>query len=321
MTVWRLALVAVGLAYAATGFYVVGGDEQAVVRRFGRAIRTADDQPALRGSGLHCDLPWPFSRVDRIRLNEVRTMNIGLTRPIEQRLGDGAGRDTFPLLTGDRNLLIVRIEVQYRVSAEQLDAWLYSAESAEERLRLLVEAEVVEAIAASGVDFAHTFGRSQLQDLLTVRARELAERQRLGVDIELVAIEDVQPPSRVKAAFLDVSDARADRDKYINAALTAQQQRKLAARSEAREIVDRAESERRRLIEEAGGAADAFMKLVERIAAEAERHGRSYAAARQLVLRRRYFDTMQQLLSSMAGKVFLDSGQPVDLTIQRDGNR
>ena len=59
MTRWRGLLVVAMLAYLASGFYVVGGDETAVVRRFGRALSE------LRHSGLHYELPWPFSRVDR----------------------------------------------------------------------------------------------------------------------------------------------------------------------------------------------------------------------------------------------------------------
>ena len=55
--------------YLASGFYVVRGNEQAVVRRFGRADR------ALVASGLHFDLPWPFARIERVNRHELRTLS------------------------------------------------------------------------------------------------------------------------------------------------------------------------------------------------------------------------------------------------------
>ena len=48
-----LAVALLFLAYLATGFYIVRGNEKAVVRRFGRVLRNAGGSVALQGSGLH----------------------------------------------------------------------------------------------------------------------------------------------------------------------------------------------------------------------------------------------------------------------------
>ena len=65
------------LAWLATSVYVVPANERAVVRRCGRLVRDADGVVALRASGLHVDWPWPFSRVDRVNVQEVRTLSVG----------------------------------------------------------------------------------------------------------------------------------------------------------------------------------------------------------------------------------------------------
>ena len=58
--------------YLASGFYVVRGNEQALVRRFGKA-----DQALVTG-GLHFDLPWPLARIERVNVHELRTLSIGV---------------------------------------------------------------------------------------------------------------------------------------------------------------------------------------------------------------------------------------------------
>src|SRR5690606_23713101 len=71
-------LLLCAIAYTASGFYVVRGNERAAVRRFGRAERTPEGKLQLASAGLHYALPWPFAQVDRIRVNEARTLNIGI---------------------------------------------------------------------------------------------------------------------------------------------------------------------------------------------------------------------------------------------------
>ena len=64
----RWLLVIGLLAYFASGLFIVRGNEQVLVRRFGKA------RLPLVASGLRFDLPWPFVRLDRVNLNEVRTV-------------------------------------------------------------------------------------------------------------------------------------------------------------------------------------------------------------------------------------------------------
>ena len=60
MTRLSVGIAALCLVYLATGMFIVRGNEQALVRRFGRAVLP------LKDSGLHYDLPWPLARIDRI---------------------------------------------------------------------------------------------------------------------------------------------------------------------------------------------------------------------------------------------------------------
>ena len=50
-------------------------DEVGIVRRFGAVLREPWEP------GLHWGLPWGIDRVDRIKLNQTRTIAVGATRP------------------------------------------------------------------------------------------------------------------------------------------------------------------------------------------------------------------------------------------------
>ena len=43
-----------------------------------------------------------------------------------------------------------------------------------------------------------------------------------------------------------------------------------------------------------------------------------FAGSRQLAMRRKYLDTLEEVLRKVAAKVVLDSGQAIDLTILRE---
>nr|HPQ42339.1 cation transporter [bacterium] len=61
------------LAWIATGLYVVGPSEQAVIEHFGRAVNLV----APAGPGLHLDWPWPVSTVRRVDTRTVHRMRLG----------------------------------------------------------------------------------------------------------------------------------------------------------------------------------------------------------------------------------------------------
>jgi len=317
-----VALAFAAAAYVATGLFVVQGNEKGVVRRFGRIVTTPDGRAQLLGSGLHYDLPSPFSRVDRINLNEVHTLAIGSVEL--DAVDDGGFLRTLnsvnqsQFLTGDKNILHVQIGVQYRVSETGVIDYLFASESPQRRLEQLAEATAADLIAASGVDFVHPLGLGELRALLTARVRTLVERQRLGIEVDEVAVNAVYPPARVKAYFLDVANARADKENYIHAARAYADQRQSAARAEERQTLDEAQIYRRDLVEQARGEAESFGRLIAEFKRQEGQGVQTYAQARRMALRRMYVDTVEEIFSKVAGKVFLDSGQQVDLTIFRN---
>ena len=167
-------------------------------------------------------------------------------------------------------------------------------------------------------DFAHTLGRNELRERMTGHLQRLAREQRLGLMVEDVTIANVSPPLRVKAEFIDVMNARADKETAINQARAYSEQREAEARGVARRTTDSAEVFRQQSVEAAKAEAESFSKLIAQLRSEEQSGRRPYAEARQLAMRRKYLDTMEEVFLKVAAKVVLDSGQAVDLTILRE---
>lgn len=308
----RLRLLCVVLAgWLASGTYVVPADGKGVVRRFGRVL------PETRPSGLHWDLPWPLARVDRVNITAARTLVLGAETAVSpERLPDVL-EDRPALLTGDKNLLHVRIAVQYRLAEDQLANYLFRQSQPETRLQLLVEAAAADLVGQSGVDFVQTAGLSALNARLLADVRRRASDERLGLEIDQVTIDGVEPPLRVKADFLDVSNARADMAKMISDARTQGEQAIAVAQADARQALDQAEQERQSRVTAARGAADRFVQLVRQIRKDAQRGPLPAAESRRLALARYHADAVRQILSQIRAKLVMDGSAPVDLALPR----
>ena len=296
--------------YLASGFYVVRGNEQAVVRRFGRADR------ALVASGLHFDLPWPFARIERVNRHELRTLTVGIaTADMLEEAGflrninlDRQGE----FLTGDKNIINIQASVHYAIASPH--DYFFGCQSPETGLKLLAESLVAEKVAQSGIDFIHPLGLKELQSLLTTSLREAAESRKWGVAVDSVTLAGL-PPVEVKAAFLEVSNARAGKDRLINQEQSRAERLLAASQASAQQTLDRAAAERLARIESARGSADRFVRLIDQFQSEAETGKQTVADVRRATMQRVFAAALDELLPRLSRKVVLDPARPVDLTI------
>ena len=304
-TFWLAAVFAVWLS---TGLYTIPANEKGVVRRFGRVVAP------LRSSGLHVDLPWPLVRIDRVNFNEVRTLSLGEIEADPNFLIPTTAARPATFLTGDKNLLLLKINVQYRVSEEHVNDWLFGSISPVERLQLLVETTTTDLVSRCGVDFVHTQGLAELNNRLLQDVRRKAAELQFGCEVEQVSVDRAEPPARAKAEFLDVSNARADMARTIHEARSYAEQKLAESQADARKITDDAEQLRHARTSAAAGSADRFNLLTAQIQRDAERGNRTYDNSKKLVMNRLTIETLQDVLNVAKMKIVLDSERPVDLT-------
>ncbi len=278
--------------YLSTGFVIVEPGEAVVVRRFGQVLPTPWRQ------GPHWALPIGFDRLDRLRTDEVRRLEVGsvvIPGPEEE---PGAGE----YLTGDRNILRARAVVQYRVA----DPVTFLLRCADRDLLLerLAESAMVEALSRRGIDAALRADRVALAREVTSQLAQQTDRQGLGVAILGVSLTDARPPSEVQAAFAEAQATRSMANRRKFEAESYASTTLAAARAEAGAVVEQAAAEAHRAITLAVGRADRFRSLL----AEANE-------SRALTVRRLYLDQIGELLPMVRRKLVLTPGEAIDLSL------
>jgi membrane protease subunit HflK len=195
---WRLVPLGLFVAWLLTGVKEIRPGERAVVRRFGRVL---DEQPR---AGLWVGFPWGIDRVDRVPIEQVRSVSVGY-RPL------GPSEDTPPgqLQTGDRNLVNVRVVVNYTVDPGQVVAYVEQEDRVEELISRTAEATLAEWIAGRPVDEVLLKGKTTLPPELLKRLSPRVDSLNLGVRLRGISGVQVEAPEEVKADFDQVAQATA----------------------------------------------------------------------------------------------------------------
>ena len=291
------------------GLFLVSANEIAVVKRCGRIVRNDDGQVMLWPSGIYFDWPWPISQVQRVNVQQIRSLTVGaslqnptfddqLVLPMTIPIGD-------QYLTGDKNILEVQLTVQYHISPDRADQFLFHVVDPVRQLELLVKTAATERFSTNDVDAIYPLGLAELQDRLTRDIRTAARHANMGVEVDEVTLADVAPPLAVQASFLDVVNARADRERFVQTAETVGEQRVEQAKAEAEKLRNLALQDRDRRLATAEGKAARFHQIIETVAND----------DRQMTLQRLYWETVADVFSELRDQVILDTGQPVDLNL------
>lgn len=195
----RYALLLPLLAYLATGVYQVGPDERAVVRRFGAVV-------ARPGPGLGFGLPWGVDRIDRVPVRTVRQIRVGYDP-------DAATEGTAPagtLLTGDQNLVNVRLVLDYAIGETDadLDDYVLHRDQVDAALARAAEAAAAEWAAGRTIDQVLRTGNAMLPAWVMDRLGERLPGLRLGVRVQRASVAHLAAPDEVRAAFEAVDQAQ-----------------------------------------------------------------------------------------------------------------
>lgn len=294
---WRKAAWVLAGLWVLSGVYIVSADEQAVVTRFGRVA-----EPRVT-PGIHYALPWPIEQVSKLKVQQLRRQLIG------GAAGDALLGRTQPLtaqfLTGDQNIIQMRVAVQYSVSTPA--EFLFTAMDVPQTVGAAVEAELARRVAHHTVDAVLTTEKAAIQEDVRAAAQKLLNGYNVGVAISSVNIESATPPPEALDAFNDVASARADSARIVNEAQGYANDLIPRARGEARQMIEAAQAYRSTKINEATGDASRFTQ----VAAE-------YSRAADVNGRRLYAEAMEQVLPRIK-KLIVDSRGNLDLTILRKG--
>lgn len=291
-------LIGLVVLWLLSGVYIVPADQQAVVTRFGAVV-----EPRVL-PGIHADLPWPIDRVTKLKVRQLQRLVVGGALP-DNVVGRAQPLAT-QFLTGDQNIIHIRVVVQYSVGVPA--DYLFHAQEISRLVGGAAEAELTHRIASRGVDAVLTTEKAAIQEEVRAAAQKVLNDYRAGVQLSSVNIESAVPPPEAADAFRDVASARADSVRIVSEAQGYANDVIPRARGQAQQMLEAAEAYKQRKINGALGDAARFNQ----VAAE-------YAKASEVNGRRLYMEALEQILPNIR-KLVVDKSGNLDLTIVNKGN-
>jgi membrane protease subunit HflK len=237
-----LALGALG-CWLGGGLYEVANGASGVVRRFGRLAERRVEP------GLHLTLPPGVDTVTKVKTGEVVRLEVA---------GDGGA--PISLVTGDENLIETTLVVQYRVSSPA--PYLFQTEDPTAMLTQAVRAALVDEIARRTVEEVLTSGKASVQNEVRRKAQAMLLAYGTGLSLVAVTLQAVNPPPEAVAAFLEVSDARAQAARAVNEAQTRRETSLNLARGRAERSLAEARTWADQRQQKARGAASRFEQVL-----------------------------------------------------------
>lgn len=279
-----LVVGGIGAAYATLGWFTLNPGEAAVILRLGKYSRTEASE------GFHLKyFPAP------IETHEV--VNVGISQRLEFGDVDAAEGELVAetaMQTGDNNIVLVEFVVQYKIGRPFESR--YRITDLDEILRDAAQAAMREVVGRSTVDGVIAEQKGAIGIEVAELLQHILDDYDSGVLIEIVELQDVQPPEAVRGSFDDVVAANQDRTRRTSEAEGYANEVLPKARAEAKELVEEAIGYREAKVADAEGEADRFLSIVA-----------EYQKAPEITRKRMYLETMEAVLPKVE-KVIIEPG-------------
>ena len=214
---WLYGLgIAVILWLLFTSIHRIGPQEAGVITRLGSYAGTMSP-------GIGFTLPSPIDRVQKVDVQQIRTIDIGSTDSSSENL----------ILTSDQNIIDLAYSIRWTISDPE--QYLFQIANPEETIREVAESAMRAVVAGVPLDEAIGAGRSEIEQRVSQVMQQLLNDYGAGVRVQGIAIKQSDPPAAVNDAFKEVSAAQQQAQSYINDArayalqLTAKAQGEAAA--------------------------------------------------------------------------------------------
>jgi membrane protease subunit HflK len=276
------------IAVAWSGFFQVGPEEAGVIVRFGKYTKTV--MP-----GLNFKIPF-IETVYKVPVERQQKLEFGFrttSANVRSEYTKSGTRDESLMLTGDLNLADVEWVVQFRVNDPY--KFLFRVRNPESTLRDVSEGAVRQIVGDRTVNEVLTVGRAEIASSVQVLIQELSNSYELGVKIDQVVLQDVNPPDPVKAAFNAVNEAQQEKETLIN-----------QAKSEYNKVIPKAKGQAEETIQQAEGYAVERVNYAKGQVARFNELYSEYVQAPEVTRERIYLETLQGVLPKLGNKIITD---------------
>jgi membrane protease subunit HflK len=200
------------------------------------------------------------------------------------------------MLTGDLNVADVEWIVQYKIKDPY--NFLFKLRDAESTFRYMNEAVVRKIVGDNSVDEVITVGRARIALEAKEELQKLCDLYEIGIEVNQLILQDVNPPGPVKPSFNEVNEALQEKERKINEAWAEFNQEIPRARGEAEQMIRGAEGYATERVNNAEGDANRFRAIY-----------REYARAPLVTRKRLYLEAINEILPKMDKKIIFDENQ------------
>lgn len=284
----RILLIIVVLLLPWFAFVQVGPEEIGVITRFGKYVREVEP-------GLNFKIPF-LERIRKVPVERQQKEEFGfrtVSAGVQSTYTRSGVEDESLMLTGDLNLADVEWVVQYRIDDPY--SFLFKVRDPVTSLRDISEAVMREIVGNRTVNEVLTVGRTEIAGEVQRVMQEICNEYSLGIKIEQVVLQDVNPPDPVKDAFNAVNQAQQEKETLINQAKSEYNKVIPWAKGQAEETIQKAEGYATQRVNNAIGEAARFTALYN-----------EYVKAPEVTKRRIYLETMRSALPKLGHKIITD---------------
>jgi membrane protease subunit HflK len=277
-------IVAAALAlWLASGFFIVQEGFVAVITQFGKYKSTSQ-------AGFQWRIPAPIQSHEMVNLSQLRTFEVGFRGNARNRV-----LTESLMLTDDENIVDVQFVVQYRLRADGAPDYLFKTKDPDESVRQVSQSAMREVVGTRSMDFVLYEGRTAVASEVQKQMQQILDRYQTGIQLSSVAIQNVQPPEPVQAAFDDAVKAGQDLERQINEGQAYRNQIVPLADGQSSRMLEQAEGYRARVVGAAVGDTARFTSVLT-----------EYRKAPEVLRERMYLETMQQMFAN-ASKILVDT--------------
>jgi membrane protease subunit HflK len=288
--IWRGAVLLLVLIALVSSYYQVEPEEVGMVTRFGRYVRVANPGP-------HAKLPFGIERVQKVPVERQLKQEFGFrtARPgIQSEFSkDEHTQAEAVMLTGDLNVATVEWVVQFKIADPY--KYLFHVRDVENTFRLMSEATMRQVVGDHNVTELLTVGRQSIAAKAKDLLDGLCRRYEIGIVVQQLVLQDVDPPEPVKPSFNEVNQAIQERERAINEAWAEYNQEIPRAGGRAEQQIQAAEGYAVERVNRAKGEAQRFVVTQQ-----------EYAKAPAVTRTRIYLETMTDVLPPAGKKVIID---------------
>ncbi|TRZ92024.1 FtsH protease activity modulator HflK [bacterium] len=286
-----IGIVAIVLLYGSV--YQVSPEEMGLILRFGKYARTTEP-------GLHFKLPLGIETMTRVPVQRQLKLEFGFrtAKPGIQSeyISNASTKSESMMLTGDLNVVVTEWIVQYKIKDPY--KFLFKMREATTTFRGMTEAVVRRIVGDNSVDEVITVGRARIANEAKNALQQLCDAYEIGIDVNQLIFQDVNPPDLVKPSFNDVNEALQEKERKINEAWSEYNREIPKATGEADQMLSASEGYATERVNNSLGDANRFTSIY-----------REYAKAPAVTRKRLYLETINEVFPKLTKKIIIDQSQ------------